>query len=138
MNVALADFAKEKYCESKADLFAMFLQRGLLLIADKSYLGMITLPSWLFLAAFGSLRRNILQSCNIESMLHMGRGIFGVDWGSVAFIIRKSVSEQAAGKYFRLHKRNFQHIHYQDIGRLFLNAKGNPNYRFDFDTYRTQ
>ena len=65
----------------------------------------------------------------------MGRGIFGVDWGSTAFVISNRKSDQA-GNYFRLHKRNFQHIYPEDIRDIFLKAKNNGNVKIDFDKYR--
>jgi hypothetical protein len=50
----------------------------------------------------------------------MGRGIFGIDFGSVAFAIKKTSNIDAIGNYFRLHERNFQHIYYEDIEKLFI------------------
>lgn len=79
---------------------------------------MINLPSWLFLSSFEILRKNLIKNCQIDSLLHMGRGIFAIDWGSVAFIISKH-SPCLNGSFFRLHERNFQHLYYNHIGQLF-------------------
>ena len=65
----------------------------------------------------------------------MGRGIFGIDWGSVAFCITNSVSPQP-GYFFRPHKRNFQHVYYYHIGQLFQLINKRHDFRFDFDSYR--
>lgn len=40
------------------------------------------------------------------------------------------------GAYFRFYKRNFQHIYYQHIEQLFLRAKENRLFRYDFNDYR--
>ena len=61
----------------------------------------------------------------------MGRGIFGIDWGSTAFVINKTYSLDSFGSYFRLHKRNFQHLYYYDIEKIYLNALKNKDYKFD-------
>ena len=67
----------------------------------------------------------------------MGRGIFGIDWGSTAFVITKAKSKQN-GIYFRLHKRNFQHIYYYHIEQLFLAAINNHAFKYNFDEYRDE
>ena len=136
MNSRLKDFAKELYPDSKSDLFAMFIERGLCMARDHAYVSIINLPSWLFLSSFENLRLGLIRRCNIQSLLHMGRGIFGVDWGSTAFVICKTAAPEKAGAYFRLHKRNFQHIKCDDIGKLFLNAKNDDSFVFDFENYR--
>jgi type II restriction/modification system DNA methylase subunit YeeA len=138
MNGRLTKWAKDNYPNSKSDLFAMFMDRTLDLLLQKGYMGMINLPSWLFLSSFEKLRKNIITKFSIESMLHMGRGIFGIDWGSTAFVIKKSIDPRKIGHYFRLHKRNFQHIYFDDIAKIFLNAKNNPEYQFNFDEYRDE
>jgi hypothetical protein len=138
MNAPLAQWAKSNYPDSKADTFAMFMERGLELNVQKAYMGMINLPSWLFLSSFESVRRKMLAASSIDSMLHMGRGIFGIDWGSIAFIVRKTPQLETAAQFFRLHKRNFQYLDYEDIGKLFLRAKSNHAYRFNFDEYRNE
>ena len=135
MNKNLKSFTEVNYKEGKSDLMTCFMLRcSNLIYANCSY-GMINLPSWLFLSSYDDLRRIILDEQHIESMLHMGRGIFGIDFGSVAFIISKSV-KMGNGKYFRLHQRNFQHIHFQHIEQLFMMAKNNFEYKFDFNEYR--
>lgn len=67
----------------------------------------------------------------------MGRGIFGVDWGSVAFVYSPNGSK-GDGQYFRLHQRNFQHIYFQHIGQLFLKVKNDGEFKYDFNTYRDE
>ncbi|TXD51069.1 MULTISPECIES: hypothetical protein [unclassified Polaribacter] len=66
----------------------------------------------------------------------MGRNIFGIDFGSVAFAIKKIASNNAIGSYFRLHERNFQHILYEDIEKLFLFSNGKIDYKYNFNKYR--
>lgn len=136
MNNALRQFANENYDDSRTDLFAMFIERGLAFLLRSGLMGMINLPSWLFLPSYASLREKLIAHCTIDSLLHMGRGIFGIDWGSVAFVVKNAQSNKGEGHFFRLHKSNFQHIHYEDIGRLFLNANADKSYRYDFDEYR--
>ncbi len=65
----------------------------------------------------------------------MGRGIFGIDFGSVAFTLRKKPLDKYYGVYFRLHQRNFQYINPYDIRNIFLSAKESHNFMYDFTQY---
>ena len=138
MNERLTTWAKNHYPNSNADLYSMFIERVLGLIHERGYMGMITLPSWLFLDSFNDLRYEVLNSYYIESMLHMGRGIFGIDWGSTAFIIAKLPVNDKKSNFFKLHKKVFKHIYSEDIEKLFLKAKSNPEFKFNFDNYRDE
>lgn len=109
MNAVLSNYVKKNYEAGKADLFSVFMQVAEERLAENGKYGMINLPSWLFLSIFEKLRINLINNYHIDSLLHMGRGIFGIDWGSVAFVVTKA-QETTNGIYFRLHKRNFQHI----------------------------
>ena len=136
MNGQLKKLAKDHFSNAKSDLFACFMERALSLGARHSRYSLITMPSWLFLSSFGKLREKLLSVSTISSLLHMGRGIFGIDFGSVAFVVQKTTIPKAMGRYFRLHKRNFQHIHIPDIAQLFQNALQYNAYKYDFDQYR--
>jgi tRNA-dihydrouridine synthase len=89
----------------------------------------------LFLSAFEKLRKSIIENKSICSLLHIGRGIFGIDWGSVAFTLRNILVNNYYGQYFRLHTRLFQYIDPNDIKDLFLKAKNDHSFKFNFDNY---
>ena len=135
MNATLSKYVKKEYEEGKADMMTVFMVVAENHIEKNGKIGMITLPSWLFLSTFEKLRKNIVVNYHIDSLLHMGRGIFGIDWGSTSFVVSNYIN-QAGGTYFRLHKRNFQHIYYYHIEQLFLKALNNHNFKYDFDSYR--
>lgn len=137
MNVVLSNYVKKNYEAGKADLFSVFMQVAEERLAENGKYGMINLPSWLFLSIFEKLRINLINNYHIDSLLHMGRGIFGIDWGSVAFVVTKA-QETTNGIYFRLHKRNFQHIYYYHIEQLFLKALADHSFKYDFDSYRDE
>jgi hypothetical protein len=136
MNGPLKDYINEHYPETKSDLMTVFMEVIPNMTLDNSRFALINLPSWLFLSSFEKLRESYIEKYHFESLLHMGRGIFGIDFGSVAFTMKKEQKKEAIGNYFRLHERNFQHILYEDIEKLFLYANGNVNYKYDFNLYR--
>jgi hypothetical protein len=111
------------------------MEAGWNMLLPKGILGMINLPSWLFLSSFEKLREKLIKEKHIDSLLHMGRGIFGVDWGSTAFIIQNQLLDKDSN-YFKLHKRNFQHLYPEDIQQIFLKAKNDPSTKINFDKYR--
>ncbi|HCF9860956.1 TPA: BREX-1 system adenine-specific DNA-methyltransferase PglX [Pseudomonas aeruginosa] len=132
----LKSYAAEQYAIAKVDLFAMFMVRGYELTKYNGILGMITLPSWMFLSSFEQLRGMLVKNTTVNSLLHLGRGMFGIDWGSVAFAAQKISAPNYVGQFYKLHRKVFQYLHPNDIERLFLLAKTDSAHRFDFGIYR--
>jgi len=136
MNGQLKDYVNTHYPNTKSDLMTVFMEVIPNLTSDNSRFALINLPSWMFLSSFEKVRKDYIDNYQIDSLLHMGRGIFGIDFGSVAFAIKKTKSTESIGGYFKLHERNFQHIHFVDIEKLFLYSNGNVNYKYNFSKYR--
>ncbi len=102
MNAKLQQFVNREYSDSKRDLMTCFMERGFEFLITDGFLAMINIPSWMFLSSFQSLRKKILEKHTIYSLLHNGRGIFGSDFGTVAFIFNKNEHDQIDGVYRRL------------------------------------
>lgn len=136
MNDNLKNYVNTHYSKTKSDLMTVFMEVIPNLTMSQSRFALINLPSWMFLTSFEQVREAYVKDYSFDSLLHMGRGIFGIDFGSVAFAIKKAKGKNSIGSYFRLHERNFQHIYYQDIEKLFLYSNGNKNYKYDFSQYR--
>lgn len=83
MSSQLADFAKAEYPDSKSDLFAMFIERCLRLVASSGRVGMITMQSWMFGSTLAQLRHAILDASAIRLMAHLGTGAFDTISGAV-------------------------------------------------------
>lgn len=140
----MAPSAKQKkyvqtyYKDYKTDLFAVFEKKCKLLNKANGYQAMIILPSFLFLSSFENARTELLNTQTICSLLHMGRGIFGVDFGSTSFVLLNNRIDDYKGKYFRLHERTFQFLDPDHIAQLYLDSKKNPSLRFNFQSYDTK
>jgi hypothetical protein len=106
MNGALSAFAKEQYPNSKADLFAMFIERNLELAVPKGAVAMITMQSWMFLSSYEALRARILNQHTIVAMAHLGARAFDSIGGEVvsttAFVIDNRHQPDYQGAYMRL------------------------------------
>ena len=94
------------------------------MLKSNGYLGMINMPSWMFLSSFEKYRKTMLKIFKIESLIHLGRGIFGADFGTAAFVLRKSNKVMGKGVYRRLFEQHVQVRSVDTIRNLFLN----PNY----------
>jgi type II restriction/modification system DNA methylase subunit YeeA len=106
MNAKLSDFAKRAYLDSKADLFAMFMERALSLTVQSGMMAMINMQSWMFLSSFEKLRRKTLLSCSILTMAHLGARGFDTIGGAVvsttAFVVGNAKRNSLKGDYLRL------------------------------------
>ncbi|MCD8455043.1 BREX-1 system adenine-specific DNA-methyltransferase PglX [Tenacibaculum finnmarkense genomovar ulcerans] len=87
MNVDLREYTNANYSLSKNDLYAIFIEIGIDLLISKGKLGLINPPSWMFTSSFSGLRKQVLEKTSIDSLLNLGRGVFGVDFGSSCYVI---------------------------------------------------
>lgn len=99
MSAKLADYVKNKYPNSKADLFAVFIERGLQMLDSYGYNCMVTMQSWMFLSSFEGLRKKILKNCSIETLLHMENMVMGIAFGTAVAIIQKIHLKDFKGTY---------------------------------------
>jgi len=88
MNYDLKAFAKVNYPSSKFDLFAMFIEQGCDLTLHSGFVGMVTMQSWMFLAAFEALRKRLIQEKTFTCMVHMSNGVMGIAFGTCATVWR--------------------------------------------------
>lgn len=135
MDAKLNTYVSKIYPNTKSDLFSVFIDVAYHMTRIQGIYSMITQPSLLSLATFSDLRTQILLENTILSMLHMGRGVFGVDFGSVSFAVRNDNVFDYCGEYFRLHERTFQYIEIDDIKNIFLKAKEKHTYKQDFSLF---
>ncbi|MFF4937305.1 BREX-1 system adenine-specific DNA-methyltransferase PglX [Micromonospora sp. NPDC000729] len=106
MGPLLSEFAKRTFPTSKADLFAMFIERCTALVCDRGAVAMITMQSWMFLSTFENLREQILAASPIRAMAHLGAGAFETIGGEVvtttAFVLGKGADRLQRSDYVRL------------------------------------
>ena len=101
----LAKFVKAQYPDTKSDLSTAFMERCLKFCRSVGYMSMINIPVWMFLSSYEKLRQSILYNNTYSSMLHLGRGIFGSDFGTTAFVIVKKRVENYSAVYRRMFEK---------------------------------
>ncbi|MEE9368274.1 MAG: BREX-1 system adenine-specific DNA-methyltransferase PglX [Pontiella sp.] len=123
MNPSLRNHLQKHYKDAKSDLMTCFMDRAVMLCLPNGYWGMINLPSWLFLSSFEKFRLAFLSNVSISSFLHLGRGIFGADFGSVAFCVKNSKADKGStGIYRRLFEKHVLVRNSEKIRQLFLDS----------------
>lgn len=95
MGAKLSKYVKDNYPDSKSDLFAVFIEKCGEMAKKNGYQAMITQQSFLFLSGLKNLRINLLNNMSMTSVLHMGLGAFGNDFGTVAFVLKKREIEES-------------------------------------------
>ena len=105
LSIKVNNYLKKNYPDSKADLFAVFIERCGQLIIENGYQAMITQHSWMFLSSFERLRKKMIQN-EIINMAHLGARAFEEIGGEVvqttAFVECLNYIRGYKGTYCRL------------------------------------
>ena len=105
LSAKINNFVKKNYPDSKADLFAVFLERCHSLTADNGFQAMITQHAWMFLSSFEKLREKMMLTETVN-MAHLGARAFEEIGGEVvqttAFVRCANHVKGYKGTYCRL------------------------------------
>jgi hypothetical protein len=105
MGSKLIKFVKENFQNTKSDMSTVFMERIIKMCTNDGFMSMINIPVWMFLSAYTNMRKELLENHTITNMLHLGRGVFGSDFGTTAFVIRNSLIDKYKGEYRKLFKK---------------------------------
>ncbi|MBT9254882.1 BREX-1 system adenine-specific DNA-methyltransferase PglX [Phycicoccus sp. KQZ13P-1] len=124
MDGQLSAYVEERFAAGKGDLMTAFMLRAGGLVCAGGIWGMINIPTWMFLSAYRKLREGLLSRSSIANMLHLGRGVFGADFGSVAFVVETvPPREQTVGVYRKLFEEHVEIRSNDQIEALFRNPR---------------
>ena len=101
----LQDFVKDKYPDSCSDLSTVFMEKCIRFTTKNGYYAMINIPVWMSLASYSNLRNKMLCNEYIVDMLHLGRGMFGSDYGTTAFVVANTSLNRYKGFYKKFFER---------------------------------
>lgn len=101
----LGKYVKNRYSDSKTDMFTVFIERCNKFVALSGFQAMITQQQWMFSSIYSNLRSKISKN-NIMSLLQLGARAFDEISGEVVqtttFSLRKSMVENYVGIFFDL------------------------------------
>ena len=107
MNARLAQHIKDHFPDTKADLFACFIERGNQMAVRHGYNCMVTMQSWMFLSSFEKMREKVLQTKSITNLMHMENMVMGIAFGTAVTVFR---NDHVTG-----YKGTYNQIKLQDI-----------------------
>ena len=116
------NFVKKNYPDSKADMFAVFIERCRQMTVNNGFQAMITQHSWMFLSSFEKLREKMMLTETVN-MAHLGARAFEEIGGEVvqttAFVRCANHVDGYKGTYCRLIEPTSQ----QGKEKMFLERK---------------
>ena len=108
MSGKLSEYVKKYYADSKADLFAVFIEKGLEMANNVGYNCMVTMQTWMFLSSFEKLREKLLKTKTINNLMHMENMVMGIAFGTAVTVFHN----RNIGNY----KGTYNYIKLSDIG----------------------
>ena len=124
MNNKLANYIKANYPNTKSDMSTVFMEKTLKMCKNAGYMSMINIPVWMFLSSYEKLRGDLIAYDTFTNMVHFGRGVFGSDFGTTAFVITKCHISGYKGTYRRLFEKQGAVDSVEAKEKWFLEGKG--------------
>ena len=97
---------KARYPATWRDLYACFMSRSLEMLRPGGWLGILSMHSFMFTASFEKMRRELLQSADVQTVAHFGPGLFDIGnpgtLQTVAVVLRRERREKTPAVFFRL------------------------------------
>ena len=102
MNPWLSGWVANNYPDEKSDLCTCFIERGAALATDSGSIAMITASSWMFISSFENMRKKIIDSSTIISMIQQStHGYPNVTVPTCMWVMSKG-RQNIQGVYIRL------------------------------------
>ena len=106
MGEKLNGYVKNNYPDTKSDMSTVCMEKTLKMCNSNGMMAMINIPVWMFLTSYEKLRRKMISENTFLNMLHLGRGVFGSDFGTTAFVICKRYLRNHIGNFIKLDIEN--------------------------------
>lgn len=93
------EYVQKFYPNSKSDLFAVFIEKGLSFIKKNGYSSLVTMQSWMFLSSYEKLRINLLKNNTLATLMQMENMVMHIAFGTSVSIFCKSKISKYKGTY---------------------------------------
>jgi type II restriction/modification system DNA methylase subunit YeeA len=134
MNKELQNFIATNYPNNSTDLYSSFIESGLLKVKKNGQLAFITPFAWMFIKSFEKLRRHIINSKTISSLIQLEYNAFEVAMVPVCAFTLRNYKVDLTGEFIKL--SNFKGVSAQPIKTL--EAVKNPSVDYRFSTYTNE
>jgi hypothetical protein len=121
MSDSLVQFARDRFPATRFDFYSMFMERAAVLCTDGGAWGVISPHGWMFQSSFAKWRHEFLSQNTVATLVHFGRGVFGSDWASAAFIaLRTTADTDCVANYRKLFERALEVRLVETLEKYFL------------------
>jgi len=124
MDNTLLNYTKKYYSEARYDLSTIFMNKASQMTLLSGLISMINIPVWMFLSRYEKFRKNYFECRELVSMCHFGRGVFGSDFGTTAFMVINTRINQYIGNYKRLFDKQGAVDSIETKMQWFIDGKG--------------
>ena len=108
MNARLSQYIKDHFPDTKADLFACFIERGNQMADKHGYNCMVTMQSWMFLSSFEKMREKILRTKSITNLMHMENMVMGIAFGTAVTVFHNDYVTGYKGTYNQIKLKDIE------------------------------
>ncbi|WP_088049432.1 BREX-1 system adenine-specific DNA-methyltransferase PglX [Virgibacillus dakarensis] len=122
MNEILQAYVNESYPFTKRDLSTVFMEQCSTFTTLDGYYALINIPTWMNLSSYEEYRKKLLCRETIIDLLHLGRGVFGSDFGTVSVVFRKTYIKNYTGFYQKLFVKKSSVENNENKRKLFFNG----------------
>lgn len=136
MNLKIKLLLTRSFPSGKVDISAAFMLRSVQLIIPDGYFAMITFQNWMFISSFEELRKDLLLSASLSSLVHCGRGVWGADFGSCAFVFERTTNQSKRGHFRRLFVKPSLVQSNEQLEANYFNLASFPIYRTASQQFR--
>ena len=92
-------YVQKYYPDSKSDLFAVFIEKGISLLNQHGYSCMVTMQSWMFLSSYEKLRTKLLNNYTLTTLMHMENMVMHIAFGTAVACFGKDKVNNYKGTY---------------------------------------
>jgi SAM-dependent methyltransferase len=117
----LSSFGDSNFKSGRFDLFACFMLRCFSL--SEWYVAMITPQNWMFRSSYEDFRKDILNTNTIDSIVENGRGVWGSDFGSCAFVLMPKFFDDFISNFKKLYKKPGDVASEEELKRRFFSLE---------------
>ena len=122
VDIKLQSYVQQKYPDSCTDLSTVFMEKCLSMTKRTGFVSMINIPVWMTLAGYAKLRETVLRISTVINVLDLGRGMFGSDFGTVAFSLMYQQLPDYTGTYKKFYSRKVNVETEEVKQKLFFNG----------------
>ena len=119
----LKSFSTKFFKPYRNDLYSMFFERCGEFVRRYGIYSCIAFQNWMFLSSFEEIRGKILDLSPFKSLVHIGRGAFGSDFGTAVFASQVGLDPSYLAVFRRLFDRPGEVSGNETLSRRFLTTK---------------